>query len=134
MTYVRRQIKLVVSEDANSRKILINRGDSETRFDSLDVLAEVELAKKTISLPASNVDLMQGTTIQLARILYIETDTELLIKLDSLSDTGFKVKPIDTGDSDGRGILYLEGSFTHAYVTPVGSTGEATVLVGVVGA
>jgi len=124
----------MASEESSGKKVLINRGDSETKFDALDELAEVEFSKQAIALPASNVDLMQGSSMSLARILYIETDTELLVKLALTSDTGFKVKPVDSNDLTKRGTLYLEGSFTHVYVTPTGTTGEANVLVGIVGA
>ena len=129
MTYIRRQLKLSVYR-------LISRGGRDARFENVDGLSEVSLANHVIAMPAIDVDLIQGTTISVAKILYIETDTEILVKLATVGDTGFVVKPLDGNDvtSGKKGSLYLEGEFTGLFVTPAGSVGDATVLVALVGA
>ena len=132
MLYISRNVKLVVSEDRNSG-YLIWRSGRDIKFEDLLALSEAKLTKQIISLPATDRDLLQGTSISVVKILYIETDTELLVKLESTGDTGFKVKPIDSSDLTKKGTLYLEGDFSHVYVTPTGTTGDATVLMGVVG-
>ena len=134
-TYVRRQVFLKVSEDQNGQRSLIQRGDVQTRFDAVAELEEGGLSKFAISIPAVDVDLMEGSSIANARILLIETDTELTVKLDDVGDTGITVKPlVDSEATTKRGTLYLEGDFTHVYVSIAGSEGEANVIMGVVGA
>jgi len=134
-TYVTRQIQLLVTENQNGTNQVINRGETPTKFEEVDELAEAEFKKYVIALPETDKDLLEGTTISLAKILYLETDTELTVKLETVGDTGFKVKPIVTEDaSEKRGTLYLEGEFTKVYVTPTGTSGNANVIMGVVGA
>lgn len=134
-TYVTRQIQLSVAENQNGTGQVINRGERPTKFDEEDSLAEAEFKKYVIALPETDKDLLEGTTITLAKILYLETDTEMTVKLGTTGDTGFKVKPLVSDDAaEKRGTLYLEGEFTHVYVTPTGITGNANVIMGVIGA
>lgn len=134
MTYVTRQIQLQVAESQNGENLIIRRGDRPIKFDADDNLAEAKFEKFVLTLPVTNKDLMEGASIAAARILILETDTELTLKLADVGDTGITVKPVSTTDaSTKKGTLYLEGNFTKAYVTIAG-TGEATVLIGVVGA
>lgn len=134
-TYVTRQIRFLASEDQNGENQIIKRGDRETKFEAIDALAEGEFKKYVLALPITDKDLLEGSTIAEGKILYIETDTEMVIKLGTVGDTGFTVKPIVAADTEERrGVLYLESAFTHVYVTPVGSSGNANVIVGVVGA
>lgn len=133
-TYIERQVIFRVSENQNGEGKIISRGDRSTRFDALDDLIEGELLKYVISAPTTDKDLLSGSTIAAARILYIETDVEIRVKLDDTADTGFLVTPVDSDNADTkRGTLYLEGNFTHVYVS-VGGTTDANVIMGVVGA
>ena len=134
-TYVTRQIQLTVAENQNGSNQIIKRGDTPTKFDAVAALEEVEFKKYVIALPETDKDLLAETTIGTAKILYIETDTELTVKLVTTGDTGFKVKPLVSDDAETKkGTLYLEGEFSHVYVTPTGSSGNANVTMGVVGA
>ena len=132
-TYVKRQVQIQVSESQNGANLIFKRGDSPIKFDADDNLAEAEYKKYVLTLPVTDKDLLDGTTITAGRILQIETDTELTVKLDDTGDTGIVVKPVSSDDSETkRGVLYLEGNFTHVYITIAG-TGEANVLMGAVG-
>ncbi|TRO54902.1 hypothetical protein E2P64_08150 [Candidatus Bathyarchaeota archaeon] len=134
-TYITRQMQLLVTENQNGTGQVINRGERQTKFEEIDELAEAEFKKYVLALPVTDKDLLEGTTISLAKILYLETDTELTVKLETTGDTGFKVKPLVSDEaSEKRGVLYLEGEFTKVYVTPVGTEGEANIILGVVGA
>lgn len=134
-TYITRQVRFLVSEKQNGENQVIKRGDRETKFEAIDTLAEGEFKKWVLVLPITDKDLLGGSTIATGKILYIETDTEMVVKLGTVGDTGFTVKPIVAADTEKRrGILYLESAFAHVYVTPVGSSGNANVVVGVVGA
>jgi hypothetical protein len=135
MTYIKRQVKVQVSESQNGEGSLFKRGDRETSHGAVTGLEEVGTGKFSITIPATDQDLMEGMGITTGRILYIETDTEITVKLDNTGDTGFKVKPVaDASASTKKGTLYLEGTFTHVYVTVAGASGTASVVVGVVGA
>jgi len=134
-TYVKRKISFQVTEDQGGQRIVLKRGDTDILFESEAALEEGGLHKFVIPIPATNQDLMAGLIITTGRILYIETDTEITVKLAATSDTGFKVKPVVTADAaDKRGTLYLEGEFTHVYVTIAGTSGTANVIMGLVGA
>lgn len=134
-TYITRQIKLQVAQEQSGQNLVIRRGDKETRFNGLSALAEAGIAKLAIPIPTVDKDLMEGHEIAVGRIVYLETDTELLVKLDDVGDTGITVKPLDSAEaSDKPGVLYLEGDFTHVYISVSGASGTANVVFGVVGA
>ena len=134
-TYVKRQIIVQVSESKNGENVVMKRGDRETKFDEVAALNEATFSKKVIPIPTVDKDLLEGEEIAVGKILYLETDTELTVKLAATSDTGFKVVPVVTADAaTKRGTLYLEGTFTHVYVSIAGTSGNANVLIGVVGA
>jgi len=134
-TYVTRQVQLAVNENQNGTGQVIKRGQTPTKFDGVNELAEAEFKKYVIALPETDKDLLEGSTIALAKILYIETDTELVVKLETTGDTGITVKPLVSDDNEEkRGTLYLEGEFTKMYITPTGASGNANVIMGVVGA
>lgn len=134
-TYVKRQIIVQISQKQNGEDLVFKRGDRETKFDAVAALEEGGLAKVIIPLPASDRDLMEGQEITTGRILYMEVNVETRVKLDDTGDTGFLVKPVVTADASTKpGVLYLEGTFTHVYVTPTGSSGNATIIFGIAGA
>jgi hypothetical protein len=134
-TYVSRQIQIQVAEKSNGEDLVFRRGDRPTKFDAVVALNEAKFSKFSIPIPQTDYDLIADENISAARILYLETNTEMTVKLGSVGDTGIVVKPIVVADADTKkGVLYLEGDFTHVYVTFVGSSGSADVLMGVVGA
>ncbi len=135
-TYITRQIQLAVSEQQNGQGQIFSRGNNiQTRFEAVAGLEEAEMKKYVIPIPTVDKDLLEGSTIASARILMIETDTEITVKLDAVGDTGFIVKPVVEDDSaTKKGTLYLEGEFTHVYVSVAGASGSANVIMGVVGA
>jgi hypothetical protein len=113
----------------------MRRGDRQTKFNDVAELDEGGLQKVVVPLPAIDWDLMAGQKITTGRLLYLEADVETLVKLDAAGDTGVKVKPMVAADAATKpGILYLEGEFTHVYVTPTGSSGNATLVFGIAGA
>lgn len=133
--YVKRQIDLEASQSRNGQGTVLKRGGVQIRFDAVTDLNEGGLQKLVIPLPALDKDLMEGQEITTGRILYMETDTELVVKLDDTGDTGIIVMPVVEDSADSKpGTLYLDGSFSHVYVTPVGATGNATIVVGILGA
>ena len=134
-TYMVKQLRIQASEDQNGQNLIFRRGDRETKFSAVSSIDEAGLSKLTIPLPTTNKDLMEGQDITTGKVLYLETDTELLVRLDAVGDTGFLVKPIVEDDASTKpGMLYLEGEFTHVYVTPTGSTGDAKVIFVIAGA
>lgn len=135
-TYVTRQVQLQVSERSNGEDLVMKRGDRSVKFEALAALNEARFEKFVLPVPTTDQDLMDGASITTGRILYIETDKEITVKLADTGDTGFTVKPVPAtvSTSETRGTLYLEGSFTHVYVSVAGSSGSANVLVGIVGA
>jgi len=134
-TYFTRQIRAQLTEDQSGQKVILRRGDAETKFNEQDALNEGGLVKHVIPIPTVDQDLMEGQNIAAGRVLYIETDTELVVKLADVGDTGITVKPlVDDERTTKPGILYLEGNFTHAYVSVAGVSGEANVIFGVIGA
>jgi hypothetical protein len=134
-TYVTRQVRLQVTEEQNGQGVLISRGGKDIKFEDVAELNEGGLTKFVLPIPTVDQDLMEGETITTGRILYIETDTEMTIKLDDVGDTGFIVKPLVAADaSTKRGTLYLEGTFTHVYASVAGASGNANVIMGIAGA
>jgi hypothetical protein len=133
--YVKRQIDLEASQSRNGQGVVLKRGGVQIRFDAVADLNEGGLQKVVVPLPVTDKDLMEGQEITTGRILYLETDTEMVVKLDDTEDTGVTIMPVVDDSADSKpGTLYLEGSFSHVYVTPVGTTGSATVIVGILGA
>lgn len=134
-TYVTRQVQVQVAERSSGEGLIFKRGDRSAKFDALDTLNEARFEKYVLAIPTTDQDLMIGASITAGRILYIETDTEITVKLDDTTDTGFVVKPVPTTVTDDkRGVLYLEGNFTHVYATVAGASGSANILIGIVGA
>lgn len=134
-TYVRRQVIVSVAEKSNGEDLVFRRGDRETKFDAVAELDEAKFSKFVIPLPQTDYDLMAGENITTGKILYLETNTEMTVKLNNVGDTGIVVKPVVATEADDKkGILYLEGEFTHVYITLAGSSGNADVIMGVVGA
>lgn len=134
-TYLTRQLRIAVAQDRSYQNLVFRRGDKEIKFNAVTVLEEAGLAKLVIPIPTVDKDLMEGQEITAGRLLYLETDTELTVKLGTVGDTGIVVKPLVTADADEKpGVLYLEGNFTHVYVSIAGASGNANVIFGVVGA
>jgi hypothetical protein len=134
-TYMTRQIRVQLTEDQSGQKVILRRGDAETKFNDEAALNEGGLVKHVIPIPTTDQDLMEGQNIAVGKVMYIETDTELVVKLDDVADTGITVKPlVDDENTIKPGILYLEGDFTHAYVSVAGASGDANVIFGVIGA
>lgn len=132
-TYVNRQVSVQVSENSNGENLIFRRGDRVTKFEEIAALNEACFSKFSLTLPVTNLDLLDGESIVAGKILYLETDKEMTVKLVDTSDTGFKVKPVVTTDATRRGTLYVEGEFSHVYVS-ISGTGTANVLMGAVGA
>lgn len=130
--FVNRKILFSVDELAGERGRIFQRGDSgEKKFKGLSDLAEVEIVKSQVSIPVTDQDLLAGTAITTAKILYVETDTELTLKLNSAGDTGVLLKPID---ENSKAVFYLEGEFSRVLISVAGTTGNANVLACMVGA
>jgi hypothetical protein len=119
--------QIIVSAVDSLKETVFSRGIKQVKFESL---GEGGLRKFKISQPFTNQDLMAGSSVTSGVILYIESDAEIVVKLDNTGDTGFTIKPISSTEP---GILYLEGTFTHVYATGVGAV-DANIVVGIVGA
>ena len=134
--YLKRQIFIEASQQANGRDLVLSRGSLMKRLSGLDEMEEGGARKVALSIPSVDVDLM-ASGIALGKILYIETDTEITLKLSTTSDTGITVTPVDPDNNDLTevpGTLYLEGEFTHVYVSVAGASGTANLVVGILGA
>lgn len=134
--YLKRQLHVEASQNANGRNSIFLRGDLPTRFSGVASLEEGGIQKVALSIPTTDQDLLIDG-IAAGKVLYVETDTEITVKLDDTSDTGFLVSPVDSSSSgldDSPGILYLETTFTHVYVSVAGSSGTANVIVAMLGA
>lgn len=133
--YMVRQLRIQASEEQSGQNLIFRRGDKEIKFNAEAVLNEAGLDKLSITIPTVDKDLMEGQEIATGRMLYIETDSEIRVKLDDTTDTGFLVKPISSDDASTKpGSLYLEGEFTHVYVTTIGASGTAKIIFAVAGA
>lgn len=133
-TYIQRQVQLQVAEDQSGRNQLIKRGyDAVTRFDAIAALKEAELKRYDLQAPLTDHDLLASTSISAGKILYIEANGPITIKLGTTGDTGIAITPLDSSDTTKRAVFYYEGTFTHVYVT-IGGTSLVEVLMGVVGA
>lgn len=134
-TYVKRQLCFGVSEQSSGKGQVVYRGDTEIKFEALAALNEVEAYKLAISIPTTNLDVMEGRSVAAGVILYIETDKEITVKLGTTGDTAITVKPVSTPEATTKpGVLYLEGSFTHVYISTVGASGTANIFCAIVGA
>jgi hypothetical protein len=134
-TYYTRQIQIEAYQKQGGRSPLFKRGDAITKFNALDELAEGGIRKLAIPIPSVDLDLMQDG-VAIGKALYIETDTEITVKLNNTSDTGVTVSPIVSTRndlSDAPGVFYIEGSFTHVYITVSGDPGEANIVVVMLG-
>jgi hypothetical protein len=133
--YFKKQLVIEASQKQSGIGLLFKRGDGVVKFSALAELAEAGMKKVAVPIPSTDFDLMQDG-VSAGSILYIETDTEILVKLDDTADTGFTVKPVSAsrGDlADAPGTMYLEGSFSHVYVTIAGTSGEANLVVAILG-
>lgn len=128
--FITRQVEIKATEQQNGEGILISRGGRPTSISGLDALNEAELKKYVLAAPTVDKDLLEGSLVAIGRILYIETDQDITVKLADTTDTGIEVKPLN---SSTPGVLYLEGSFSKVYVSLAGTT-DANILMGVVGA
>ena len=133
--YLKRQISMEVTQASSGRNPLFRRGDLPKKLSGLSTLEEGGLQKVAIAIPTSDVDLMIDGVAE-GKVLYIETDTEITVKLDTTSDTGFLVAPVDSANADLSlvpGTLYLETSFSHVYISVAGTSGTANVVIGILG-
>ena len=134
-TYVIKQLRIQVAQNQNGENLIFKRGDQETQFEAVAALEEGGLKKMVISIPTVDLDVMAMMQITAGRLLYIETDTELTVKLDDVADTGVLVTPVVTASASTKpAMLYMEGDFTHVYISIAGTSGSANVVVGIVGA
>ena len=134
--YWKRQLSLEASQLASGKKIIFHRGDIPVRFSGLSTLTDGGLQKIALSIPTTDQDVLPDG-ISTGKVLYIESDTEITVKLDTTSDTGFIISPLNSSASDlddSPGVCYLEGSFTHVYVSVAGTSGTAHIIVAVLGA
>jgi len=135
MTVVKRRIVLdVIDEDESGDGVLVKRGGAIETLDSLTGFEEAKAEKQVLAFDESDRDLMSGTSITTGRVLLLESFATIRVKLDDTTDTGIVVKPPDSDDDTIPGKLYLEGEFTHIYVTPIGASDDVIVVVSVVGA
>lgn len=132
-TYIQRQVQLQVSEEQGGRGQLIKRGDGMVRFDALAALKEAEFKRYDLTAPITNKDLLEGTAITAGKILYLETNGAITVRLGTTGDTAIPIAPLDSAISSKKAVFYYEGSFTHVYVSVAG-TAIVEVIMGVVGA
>lgn len=135
--YIKRRITLQASQKKSGGDMIFQRGDRDVSFDALDDLAECGLRKLAIPVPTTDLDLMDGEQVAAGKILFIETDTDITVKLNSAGATPIDVKPVIAADSaltSKPGVLYLEGVFDHVYLSVAGTSGSANVMVAIIGA
>jgi len=133
--FLKRNLVIEASQQQNGRDPILVRGGADKRISGVSTLDEGGLKKIALPIPSVDVDLMMDSVAS-GRVLYLETDTEITVKLDSASDTGFTVKPLDdtkSGLGNIPGTIYLETAFTHVYVTVAGTSGEANIVIGILG-
>ena len=107
--YLTYQAKLKVSLESDEKNILFERSDETTnKVVRTDLKAE---SSGRLVLPATTADypLPMGK-VATGKILYIETDAEISIKLDGGS-TATKIKPVS---ATYKAKLLLESEFTVA--------------------
>lgn len=134
--FLKRQIAIEVTQTSSGRNPLFRRGDLPKKLSGLPSLEEGGLQKVAIPIPTVDLDLMIDG-IANGKVLYIETDTEITVKLDTTLDTGIVVAPLDSNNADLSivpGTLYLETTFSHVYISVAGVSGVANVVIGILGA
>jgi len=135
--YMKRRLYLEASQKKSGGDLIFKRGEKDIMFDALDELSECGLRKIALDIPTVDLDLMDGEQITTGRIVYIETDTDISVKFVTTGDTPIDVKPIVAASSDlaeKPGVFYLEGEFSHVYISVAGVSGTANLMVGILGA
>lgn len=134
--FLKRQIAIEVTQASSGRNPLFRRGDLPKKLSGLSSLEEGGLQKVAIPIPTVDLDLMIDGIAE-GKVLYIETDAEITVKLDTTLDTGVVVAPLDSNNADLSlvpGTLYLETTFSHVYISVAGASGVANVVIGILGA
>jgi len=114
--YLQRQFRLIVSAVQNMVNPLVERGGSGLELiNSVDELAEA--SGNSVLVPASQTDyqLAMPASISTGRLLYLETDQDLVIKLGGTeADRAISLKVPSTTI---KAVLYLDAEVTSIYVT-----------------
>lgn len=119
--YLRTQIVVVSSEDSNENSVHFKR--EAAAVSELTEQFDAEMSGAVI-LAASEADygLPMGKVVT-GKVLYLETDQELTIKLDGEA-TGHKVGAPTSGT---KAKIFIRGDFTTAPIVTNNATEEATV-------
>lgn len=124
---VRHQIQLIASTDANERRIGFSRLEDTTTQTIRDDMTEGHAESRTIDKSTTDEVLAFGS-VTTAKLLYLESDRALTIKINSGSET-FKIAPT-TGK---LAKLFWEGEFTGVKVTNADTVNAAEITYLVAG-
>lgn len=128
--YLQRQIRVIVSAVQNMVNPLLDRGQAGIERIS-DVAELAEASGNRVLVPASSSDyqLALPASIGLARLVYVESDQDITVKLGGIeADRAIAMK---TPDTDSPAILYVDAEVDSIYVTT--GTLDTNVYYGVVG-
>jgi hypothetical protein len=124
---VKHQIKVLASVDENERLIGLNRQEDVTTTVVRDDLTQAHNETRAVAPNVTDQALAFGA-VATAKILYMETDQELTMKINGGSEV-FKLTPT-TG---AKAKLFWEGEFTAITVSNASTTEIATLTYHVSG-
>lgn len=129
--YLQRQIRLIVSAVQNMVNPILDRGQvGPEKISSVTELAEASGNRVLIPPSSTDYQLALPASIALARLVYIESDQDISVKLGGTeADREIEMKVPST---DSVAIMYLDAEVDSIYVT-TGLT-ATNVFYGVVGA
>jgi len=132
--YIVRQWKTIVSTNQSGTMPVITRGSDQAdeRFSAVTAIAEASAAQVVVPNTASDLELPLGSGIVTGRMLLIESDVDITIKLGGTeAERALALKVPVASSSKAR--LSADVQFTALYVTVPGAV-DANVYYAVVGA
>lgn len=129
--YIRRRLKVVASTNQNLGTPLISRGESQTeeRIEAQTDLAEGTGSQIVVAAAAVDEELPMGSGIVTGRMLIIESDQDIELKLSGIGNTALPVKVPVAGV---LARLVADVEFTSIHVSVPGAT-DANIFYGVIG-
>jgi len=124
---VKHSLAILATLDTNEKLVGFERSDKTT---IQTIRTDLEVGKsdtRVIPVSTTDADLELGG-VETAKLLYIETDQELTIKINGGTET-FKLTPT----SGAKAKLFWEGEFTELKVSNASTTVEAIVTYLVAG-
>lgn len=130
--YIRRRLKVVASTNQNLSAPLISRGEglADERIEAETALAEGTGSQIVVAAGAVDESLPMGSGVVTGRMLLLESDQDIGVKLSGTGNTAITLK-VPVSGVPARFVADVE--FTSVHVSVPG-TSNANVFYGVIGA